>query len=173
MGDRKFRLFQGIQLKVKLPLQMMKCSSLLVVSFMITGNWIRSTENRNENTVSFYIWDDISRFTLLILDFLDPRQELSLHIPQKLTSLSLLFLQTPCSTQTVNRQYEVHQTTDCQSPAEADLRPGSVSTAPACYRHSTPLGTKAVAERISISTSLLKEILHFPHSNNYYHAHLP
>lgn len=71
-----------------------------------SGKWVRSIENRNWNTILFHIWEDISRFTLLTLDFLDPRQGLSRHITQ-ITNFFPLFLQTPCSTWMVNRQHEV------------------------------------------------------------------
>lgn len=83
MGDRKFRLLQVtlvIQLKVKLSLQMMQRSSLLThFHDSRKVNKINRKQKLKHHLVS-HLRRHQQRFTLLTLDFLDPRQELSLHI---------------------------------------------------------------------------------------------
>lgn len=108
------------------------------------------------------------QITLLTLDFLDPRQELSLHITQ-ITHFCFSCL---CRHPVAHRQWtvEVHQSTECPAPAAAargqaqwallaDIPPSGHQ---GCnkehfYFHPHP------------TTSLLKEIFHFPHSNHYHH----
>lgn len=87
------------------------------------------------------------QITLLTLDFLDPRQELSLHITQITHFCFSCLYRHPVA----HRQWtvEVHQTTECPAPAAAAPRAGSVSTA---RWHPTPLGTKAATRSASTST---------------------